>query len=77
MLEGPPGRHHPLPSARTEGGITPGSLSQAWGGRRSYVKEFLDKFFKSFRGNWADQMFHPTLGRTGLLPPKEMSSDST
>ena len=45
MLEGPPGRHHPLPSARTEGGITPGSLSQAWGGRRSYVKEFLDKFF--------------------------------
>ena len=37
----------------------------------------LAKFLKSFRGNWADQLFHPTLGRTGLLPPEEMSSDPT
>ena len=66
MLEGPPGRHHPLPSARTEGGITPGSLSQAWGGRRSYVKSSWTNFFevseatgrtRCFTLLWGEQAF--------------------
>lgn len=39
--------------------------------------KFFAKFLKSFRGNWMDQLFYPTLGRTSLLPPKEMSSDPT
>lgn len=62
----------PLPGQK---GASPQAPSLKPGEGDALMLEFLDKFFKSFRGNWADQTFHPTLGRTDLLPPKEMSSD--